>query len=712
MTCKNCGMQIPKNETKCPKCGTDNSAEETTFSAPAVESVVPKGFSAKKNIIIIIIATLIALGVGGTAAAVGISNAPANRVSRYMGAAERYLSEMNYEQAIIEFQRILEIDPMNADAYLGMVEAYIALGDIDNAIETLRTGLEQTGDDRIREKLNELLLSLALERGNTYLSEEKYSQAESEFADALDIDERCVEAYIGKADSHIGTENIDKAIEVLQTGFDITGDSVIKEKLDVLIEEQSKPKLLWSNVDGNVVYANFGHYVKLNNDLWQPCDEGGTPVTDKAYKFIEHFCGTDEANYTVVTTEEGRVVCLDKNLTEIFELREHDHYAICNPESPVILTWHASDYNDPVNDYLRIYSPDGNVLFKWNKNESLDGSGNSANIDDPTVPDELRQFIVDKEAGEQRDYWCKELNVAFGAVAEKSINSKVYFSFQFDCTYDYDDSAERAEYEAKRQHDLQEYGFTGVSYNRSLPSQSVLVIYCISLEDGKIKWEKISEDNSQMPVYIAHEGDDYRILCRLSAFADIGYVLKKEGETERTLSLFRFKGYDPDFPLLFDFIDDKHMILFKNKDDGSDENVYALYRICWEESGASSGDSKTRDEVYAEIIELNKKHERVTDFYDDFWWNDVMLEMGYLLVCKEDKWIFVSIETGDELAIYDDASYFSNGYAVVTNNGKGCIIDKDFNVVSDEFPCESTHVLGDGSFIVTTGSETKRLVIN
>ncbi|MCX4357543.1 MAG: leucine-rich repeat domain-containing protein, partial [Oscillospiraceae bacterium] len=113
-------------------------------------------FSSKKNIIIIIIAALLALGVGGTAIALGISNMPANRVSRYMGAAERYLSEQNYEQAVIEFQRILEIEPMNVDAYLGLADAYLGLGDTEKAIEILREGLEKTSDDRIKSMLDEL----------------------------------------------------------------------------------------------------------------------------------------------------------------------------------------------------------------------------------------------------------------------------------------------------------------------------------------------------------------------------------------------------------------------------------------------------------------------------------------------------------------------------------------------------------------------------
>lgn len=140
---------------------------------PENPEVTPRGFSMKKNIMIIVIAAVLALGVSGTAVTIGVSSIPANRVSRYMGAAERYLSEMNYEQAIIEFQRILEIEPMNVNAYLGLAEAYLGLGDTKKTLETLCKGLEMTADSRLQAKIDELSkLDVSLEVSSTTSSEE------------------------------------------------------------------------------------------------------------------------------------------------------------------------------------------------------------------------------------------------------------------------------------------------------------------------------------------------------------------------------------------------------------------------------------------------------------------------------------------------------------------------------------------------------------
>ena len=79
-------------------------------------------------------------------------------VSSLMSTAQKYLIENQYEQAIAEFNKVIEIEPMNVDAYLGLAEAYVGIGDTDKAIEVLEKGYEITGDDRLKEMLDRLLL--------------------------------------------------------------------------------------------------------------------------------------------------------------------------------------------------------------------------------------------------------------------------------------------------------------------------------------------------------------------------------------------------------------------------------------------------------------------------------------------------------------------------------------------------------------------------
>ena len=78
-------------------------------------------------------------------------------INSLISTAQNYLNANNYEQAIAEFNKIIELDPMNVDAYIGLAQAYQGKGDIDKAIETLKTGYEKTGGQRLEEMLDRLL---------------------------------------------------------------------------------------------------------------------------------------------------------------------------------------------------------------------------------------------------------------------------------------------------------------------------------------------------------------------------------------------------------------------------------------------------------------------------------------------------------------------------------------------------------------------------
>lgn len=68
----------------------------------------------------------------------------------------RYLSEGNYEEAIIAFTAAIEIDPKRPEAYLGAAEVYIVQGGFDAAEDILRQGLALIDDASLRARLEEL----------------------------------------------------------------------------------------------------------------------------------------------------------------------------------------------------------------------------------------------------------------------------------------------------------------------------------------------------------------------------------------------------------------------------------------------------------------------------------------------------------------------------------------------------------------------------
>ena len=62
----------------------------------------------------------------------------------------KYLSEGNYEEAIIAFTAAIDIDPKRYEAYLKAAEAYEAMGDLNSARDILKTGYDMTGEEMLK----------------------------------------------------------------------------------------------------------------------------------------------------------------------------------------------------------------------------------------------------------------------------------------------------------------------------------------------------------------------------------------------------------------------------------------------------------------------------------------------------------------------------------------------------------------------------------
>ncbi|HJC40752.1 MAG TPA: tetratricopeptide repeat protein [Candidatus Intestinimonas pullistercoris] len=89
-----------------------------------------------------------------TLAACGGQGARAWREQYDLGV--RYLSEGNYEEAILAFTSAIEIDPNREEAYLDLAELYLVMGDLEQALSTLGEGYEATGSEAILELMESL----------------------------------------------------------------------------------------------------------------------------------------------------------------------------------------------------------------------------------------------------------------------------------------------------------------------------------------------------------------------------------------------------------------------------------------------------------------------------------------------------------------------------------------------------------------------------
>jgi len=75
---------------------------------------------------------------------------PAEKVhtaAELIGLGEKYLLEMDYEQALVQFLMVIELEPMNSRGYTGAAEAYVGMGNLESAESILREGAAKLPDD-------------------------------------------------------------------------------------------------------------------------------------------------------------------------------------------------------------------------------------------------------------------------------------------------------------------------------------------------------------------------------------------------------------------------------------------------------------------------------------------------------------------------------------------------------------------------------------
>lgn len=223
----------------------------------------------------------------------------------------RYLSEGNYEEAIIAFTAAIEIDPKRAEGYIG--------------------------------------------RGNTYVlsgeTEDNLTAALSDYETALELDETLTDAWLGLADIYIRQGNYEKALEVLRTALDNTGNN---QDIADKITEMEKGRFTDSS----------GNMRRLN------CyDDTGALVYYHTYTYDEQGREASVTSYNEVGTQTGHVenkYDRDGNI-----LYGTDGYLL------------DSGYLRPA-EYIRdadgellekiVYQPDGTVKeqvrYEWNQNRT------------------------------------------------------------------------------------------------------------------------------------------------------------------------------------------------------------------------------------------------------------------------------------------------------------------------------------------------------
>ena len=147
------------------------------------------------------------------------NNAKPLTASDYLSFGERYLLALDYEQAVVQFQKLIEIDPMNPRGYTGLAQAYVGLEKYGDAISTLRQGLDMLPG-------NHEFLAKAIEI----------------YEEIIEKDPDNADAYIGLAEIYISLGDIESAVNTLLRGLERLKDHArMRELYESLISQVGGP---------------------------------------------------------------------------------------------------------------------------------------------------------------------------------------------------------------------------------------------------------------------------------------------------------------------------------------------------------------------------------------------------------------------------------------------------------------------------------------
>jgi len=94
----------------------------------------------------LIIGIIIGVLVAAVATTTFLVSKSANSIEHQLELGYKYLEDGDYEEAILAFERALEIDENNIEAYIGLAETYVEMNEIDEAIDALEKAVDIDDD--------------------------------------------------------------------------------------------------------------------------------------------------------------------------------------------------------------------------------------------------------------------------------------------------------------------------------------------------------------------------------------------------------------------------------------------------------------------------------------------------------------------------------------------------------------------------------------
>lgn len=127
------------------------------------------------------IVAILAIVIVVAAVGIAVNRFDTKKLTEQLELGQKYLLELDYENAIVAYNKAIEIDPMSVEAYMGLADVYCAKAekaareeDYNNALlcyqqalDALQSGYDATKDETLQEKMQQIqaLLDAIQNRG-------------------------------------------------------------------------------------------------------------------------------------------------------------------------------------------------------------------------------------------------------------------------------------------------------------------------------------------------------------------------------------------------------------------------------------------------------------------------------------------------------------------------------------------------------------------
>lgn len=280
-------------------------------------------FQSKKVIIVFGIAIFLVAGIILSIATIGSGKGMSIRDNLELG--EKYLSELKYEDAMLAFTEVIQVEPNNMTATLGIADSYLGLNEEEKAVEILEQGIGtikqvNTTENIVLEDSDEIYIRRAdiliaqgdldggiqlledgyaltySERINDILKQYKTWLEETKDTATVSLSEN-EKTELNTLISYFDTKNLDSVLNVL------SGDTILNlykrtrgnspyyydgEKLSDTLGENGLVIFHYENIASTLVYYGDIYENQLNGEgiifeSWDGLNDDGTTMKGYSY---------------------------------------------------------------------------------------------------------------------------------------------------------------------------------------------------------------------------------------------------------------------------------------------------------------------------------------------------------------------------------------------------------------------------------------------